>query len=933
MLAGMTRRLPLYPLVLSAMVAFGLCVPSWLTGPEREVVLRGVTSILGLVAVAFLWRNHPRDHGPERDGWRLVTLAMALWVTGIVLQTIETASGEVFREFNLGDTFFLPAALVGLVGLVRLPCREIRAHERTLAWLDLGIAGLSAGSLYWHMVLVPTLQDAGQRSPARLLLSLLYPVLEFLLLMICVDLLVRGPRRRAGRSAYRWATAAFLVLLAGDVALEAGPGMWETTQGRLLLHASNILFAALAAMGAYRLAAPAPERDREGAETLGALRESLVPLAWIGAPGLALAWTLVTGGPQDSVVLLAAAACLIPLVVVRQRLSQQRLQAHLRTSLLTSLLPVTLGLQLLGVLVVALVLAQHGIQAARRIAVAEASQWASRADDAIRVSGAQAVHRLEGQSARDRRRMVLLAPYMPADSFLGDPLPDDLSGDMFRIPQGDAIWRPGPGRDRELMVWERLPESGEVLVTSTPLPVLLRSARDAEAMVLLLFSLTAVFTVVVVTSIARKLTAPLEQLTRAASRIQAGSLELPELAHGPDEVGRLGEALDAMVRRLSGHLDELVELAQKAEEANRAKSRFLANMSHEIRTPLNGILGMAELLDGSSLPGSERRWVQDLRSSAESLRDLLGDILDLSKIEAGRMTVEAIPFDPEVLLRDLDALFRPGAQAKGLALVVVGEAPLDRDVLGDPVRIRQILTNLVSNAVKFTLAGTVEIRSVLTETLWTIAVEDTGTGIPEEARARIWEVFAQADESTTRRFGGTGLGLSISRQLARLMGGDLRLERSGPGAGSRFVLELPVELRPREARPPVPASGETVASGWKILVAEDNAVNQKVILGFLRRLGCSPQLAVDGREALEAARHGTWDLILMDVHMPVMDGLEAAGILRAEGYRGPIWALTASTLLEERDRCRASGMDGFLPKPLRLEELRTALQGLGAARA
>ena len=929
---GLPRTLPV-PTILLALLGAGVVLLPFLEGLVLESVIRSITAILGGLAVRFLVRNLPLEPGPERDGWRLVALGAFLWVLGILARGLDTATGDAFRRFHLGDVFFVPAALVSLVGLVRLPCRQLGSEGRNLAWLDLAIAGISAGSLYWHMVLVPSVIDEGGRSPWRLGLALLYPILESLLLLTCVDLLVRGPRRLESQMAYRWASVAFLTLLAGDVTMEAIPHLWASREGSILLHATNLVFAGAAAMGAWSLGnKEARLPATTGPSTLKALRESLVPLAWIAAPGLALAWTLVTNGPGDSMVLLAAGLVLVPLVVARQRLAQMRLQAHLRTSLLTTMLPVTLGLQLLGVIVVALVLAQHGIQTARRIALAEASEWAFRADEAIRLSGAAGALRLEKSRPGESLRIALMAPYRQPDEFLGDTLPTSLALEIFQEPGGDALWKPGKGRDRELLVWVRLRESREILVTSTPLPVLLGPARKAEALVLLLFALTAVLTVYAVTTLARRLTAPLENLTKAASRIQAGSLELGELESGPDEVGRLGTALRGMVARLSGHLDELTRLAQKAEEASRAKSRFLANMSHEIRTPLNGILGMAELLDGSQLPGSERRWVHAMRSSAESLRDLLGDILDLSKIEAGHMRVESLPLDPDALLRDVEALFQPVALAKGVRLVLECRCPPDRDVLGDPVRIRQILSNLVSNALKFTLQGEVAIRSKVEKDLWTIAVEDTGTGIPAEATSKIWLAFSQADESTTRRFGGTGLGLSISRQLARLMGGELRLVRSVPGEGSRFAVELPATLVDRAPAPPALPQTETPASALRILVAEDNAVNQKVVLGFLRRLGYQPKLAIDGREALSAGLESSWDVILMDVHMPVMDGLEASRSLRQAGYKGPIWALTASTLPEERDRCREAGMDGFLAKPLSLADLRTALQGVGPAR-
>jgi hypothetical protein len=443
---GLPRFLPV-PSILVASLVVALTAALRLDGSLREAVLRTITVGVGFTAVWLLWKNHPRDHGPERDGWRLVALGAFLWVLGIVFRGLDSYTGDVSRRFHLGDLFFIPAALLGLVGLVRLPCRQIAHEGRNLAWLDLGIAGISAGSLYWHMVLVPSLLNEGDRTPGRLALSLLYPVLESLLLMTCVDLIVRGPRRLEGLMAYRWAAAAFLTLLAGDVALEAVPHLWATTEGRVLLHGTNMLFAAAAAMGAWSLGSTARgESSLQGPSTLKALRESLVPLAWIAAPGLALAWTLVTSGPGESIVLLLAGIVLVPLVVARQRLAQLRLQAQLRTSLLTSLLPVTLGLQLMGVIVVAVVLAQHGIQTARRIALAEASQWAFRADEAIRSSGAAGALRLEDSRSAEGLRIALLAPYRHSREFLADSLPSALARDIFRprpptAPRAPS-WRP-----------------------------------------------------------------------------------------------------------------------------------------------------------------------------------------------------------------------------------------------------------------------------------------------------------------------------------------------------------------------------------------------------------------------------------------------------------------------------------------------------------
>lgn len=930
----MSRRNSLIPSLVIALLVSSAILALWFEGPVREISLRAVTVALGSLAIRLMWTNHPREMGPERDGWRLVTLAAFLWTVGVGLQTIQTAWGEVFRTFNWGDAFFLPSAICALMGLVRLPCREVREHDRLAAWLDLAIACISSGSLYWHLVLVPSLQAASFRSPARLAISLLYPVFEFLVLMALIDLLVRGPKRHAGTIAYRWGIAAFFTLLAGDVFLQANPELWETPAGRLTLHGSNLLFAAMVAMVGLSLGGLARQKEeRERPQILKAIRESLVPVTWVAVPGVALAWSLVTNGPQSAEILIGATILLVPLVIYRLHLAERRLDKHLRTSILTALLPASVGSQLAVSIVVALVLALNGMDAARRVARIETSRWAEKADRAIDKRGAAAIGEIEAAGAIQSARIAILGVPGAHESTLANSLLQRIDLRVFNQPTGDLIWKTGQGMDRELLVWKRLPNSRAILVMSTPLPFLLQSARRAEGVILLLFLLASIFSTLLVTKRAKRLTAPLEDLTGAASRIQAGSLELPPLRHGPDEVGRLGYALEAMVGRLTGHLEDLRELAQRADEANHAKSRFLANMSHEIRTPLNGILGMAELLDGANLPGSERRWVQAMRTSAESLRDLLGDILDLTKIEEGRMRIEHVPFDPEALLRDLNALFQPAAFSKGLGLEVRFEHDPAIDLVSDPVRIKQILTNLLANALKFTEQGKVQLHSRLETGSWIIEVEDTGAGIAPEAQERIWETFSQADESTTRCFGGTGLGLPISRHLAQLMGGQIELARSAPNEGSLFVLRLPVETRERRSKPRAAPAIEAPANGLRVLVAEDNSVNQKVVLGFLNKLGCRGTLARDGLEAVDAARKNNWDVVLMDIHMPHMDGLEAARILRAEGYRGRILALTASALPEEREHCLQAGMDGFLAKPFSLGQLREILQDLVPSRA
>ena len=918
-----------FPVV--ALLVGGVVIASLLDGTAREVALRIVTVLLGVHACLLLWRNHPREAGPERDGWRLFLIGAASWTIGVGVQAIQTVSGDVFLTFKWGDAFFLFSGFTALAGMLRLPCKRIRQQERISIWLDLAIAGISAGSIYWHLVLMPTL-DITDRTPARLAIAFLYPLVEFLVLMLLVHLLVRGAERSAATKAYRWFAAGLLVLLASDVFLETHPALWNAATGRMVLHASNILFAGLVAMAALKLGdAPTDPEVHENPQILQAVQESLIPIIWASLPGLALAWEVVRNGLQDALLLICATLLLLPLLAFRLRLSASRMERHLRTSILTSLLPVSVGFQLVSAIVVALILVLHGLDTARNVASANAAIWAEHLSSEVERGEVPVFPRLESATAKQGRRMTILGLASKDSNSLDRDLASQVTlAALARAPRGNLVWKARPQRASEMLVWERIPRTRAILVVSIPLRELLRPARQAEAIVLFLFLLSSVVSTVLVLRRARRLVVPLENLTDIASRIQAGSLEIPSLNHGPDEVGRLGFALEAMVGRLTGHLSELRELAHRADEANRAKSRFLANMSHEIRTPLNGILGMAELLDGVDLPGSEKRWLHAMRTSAESLRDLLGDILDLTKIEEGRMRIEHVPLDPAALLTDLESLFRPVAVTKGLVLETRREHDDSVDIVTDPVRIRQILTNLLSNAVKFTVAGTVRMRSRVESGTWIVEVEDTGEGIAPEAQEKIWEIFSQADESTTRCYGGTGLGLPISRHLARLMGGSLDLARSIPGKGSLFVLRVPVETRPRRiATAPEPRPLAKPA-GLRVLVAEDNAVNQKVVLGFLGKLGCTTHLARDGIEALDAARQGGWDVILMDIHMPRMDGIQAACILREEGYRKPIWALTASALPEERDHCMDAGMDGFLSKPFSLSQLREALTSVGA---
>ncbi|OWQ88394.1 hypothetical protein CDN99_16165 [Roseateles aquatilis] len=383
----------------------------------------------------------------------------------------------------------------------------------------------------------------------------------------------------------------------------------------------------------------------------------------------------------------------------------------------------------------------------------------------------------------------------------------------------------------------------------------------------------------------------------------------------------------------------LAQAKDEAQAANRAKSAFLANISHEIRTPLNGLVGLARLLQQPDLPVDTRsHYLDQMVDSAESLSGLMSDILDLSKIEAGRLTLETVPF----ALRDMLATMRMGyltlAQARGLAFGIDVEDAVPAWVVGDPVRTRQILSNYLSNALKFTEQGSVAVRVRRhDEHRLRIEVSDTGPGIAEPMQARLFEPFTQADESTTRRYGGTGLGLSICRELAALMGGTVGVD-SQPGAGATFWAELPLPAAPApmstQRRAP---SEEAELSGRRILMVEDNPVNMMIAVAMLEQWGAEVSQASDGSQAVEAVHAAAsvgkpFDAVLMDVQMPVMSGHEATRQLRQryDGEELPIIALTAAALVQERDEALAAGMNEFLTKPIDAQRLRQVLVRLTA---
>lgn len=445
----------------------------------------------------------------------------------------------------------------------------------------------------------------------------------------------------------------------------------------------------------------------------------------------------------------------------------------------------------------------------------------------------------------------------------------------------------------------------------------------------------------------RLLVRPLAKLQAGITAASHGRLEPIPINKTGDELELLGESFNRMIealaasktalleqqtqleKRISQRTEQLEEAMRNAQAASQAKSEFLANVSHELRTPMNGIIGMLDIVLDQPLSREVAEQIRTAHNCAYSLLALMNDILDLSKVEAGKMTLERIPFDIRVLLDDCMKAHQPKALQNAVELHAEVSGDVPQHITGDPLRIRQIIANLVSNAVKFTEHGKVNVRvsgqfTGPREYIVQIRVEDTGTGIPADKLLHIFDKFTQADGSVSRKFGGTGLGLAITQSLVELHGGTIQVQ-SELGQGSTFIVTLDCEAdRPdglvqAETGSCVTFAPEARGGAARILVVEDNLVNQKVVTAVLRKRGFAIELANNGREAIAKLESGgNFDLVLMDVQMPVLDGLEATRLIRKQTHwsRLPIIAMTAHAMNGDKERCLEAGMNGYISKPV-----------------
>jgi signal transduction histidine kinase/ActR/RegA family two-component response regulator len=512
----------------------------------------------------------------------------------------------------------------------------------------------------------------------------------------------------------------------------------------------------------------------------------------------------------------------------------------------------------------------------------------------------------------------------------------------------------GPEADDEHVLAVRMPvvvdgkPAGRLVIMSEGASLAAIIARYFSAAAALFFAATGL-ALFVAKWLAGRVTEPVRRLSDAMDQVaESGDFAQTVEPIADDELGRLTDTFNSLLAKLQVNdqalratMGELTEARDAAEAANVLKSQFLANMSHEIRTPLNGVLAMAQIMAMGELSDTQRERLDVVRQSGEALLAILNDVLDLSKIEAGKMELEPIEFELSDVARHAEAAYGEMARRKGLDLVIDLKPEAEGRRFGDVGRLRQIASNLVSNALKFTEKG--EVRMALEELvedgreMLHLTVSDTGIGIPAERIPMLFQKFTQVDSSTTRRFGGTGLGLAICRELAGLMGGRIWVEsREGEGSAFHLVAHLP---RAKIQAPPAPSAADDQASPSlaggprpvRVLAAEDNPTNQLVLRTIMQTFGVDMTLVGDGLQAVDAWRSGDFDLILMDIQMPVMDGVAATRLIReAEAMSGrrriPIVALSANAMTHQVAEYLAAGMDLHVAKPIELSKLHAALR-------
>jgi signal transduction histidine kinase/ActR/RegA family two-component response regulator len=511
-----------------------------------------------------------------------------------------------------------------------------------------------------------------------------------------------------------------------------------------------------------------------------------------------------------------------------------------------------------------------------------------------------------------------------------------------------------------------VPETGWGVMVPQPIAELRQRANQVNEMATMIAIASFGGAAILSWLIALYLARPVQVVGATAEAVLSGNDEVrvpPFDGWVPQEIRRLGQAFNTMLEGLRLRAGETRAALRQAEASNRAKTQFLANMSHEIRTPLNGVVGMIELMRLTELSPTQRRYAEQATQSSQSLLRLVDDILDLSRIEVGRLRLERMPFHLSSVANDARTLFHEQARERNLRLDVAVADDLDITVLGDPLRLLQVLTNLINNAIKFTTEGSVTVRisrmpgpspSVIVR----FDVTDTGIGIPPAQQSLIFEAFSQADNSATRRYGGTGLGLSIARELVRMMGGEITVS-SAVGAGSTFTFTLTFDV-PNEQSPTAGSANSSIPKvatrdpdttivplvplgirefqdalhqvgrdAVRVLLVEDNEANLRVTQALLEALGCEVVPSRNGIEAVTRYREGQFDLVLMDCQMPEMDGYAATGAIRRieadEGRCTPIVALTAHAMEGSREASLASGMNDQLTKPLTMAALMAML--------